>query len=323
MPSFVEVCAGAGGLSSGFIEVGWTPLILNDVDKSCCDTLRANHPGVRVECCPMNEIVIGGNRKIDLLMGGIPCQSFSHAGLRRGLEDDRGQLIYQFIHLVRTLKPTAFLIENVKGMTTHAKGDTLKKVMTALQQLAPYTIQYRVLNAFDFGVPQKRERLFIVGIQKPFTFAFPEPDGCEKKVLRDVLQNVPPSLCAKYNQEKINLFRKIPPGGCWVDLPRDDQVAYLGNSYNTSGGKRGILRRLSMEEPCLTLLCTPSQKQTERCHPSEDRPLSIRECARIQTFPDDYIFCGSMASQYKQIGNAVPVLLAKRLATSFLSSLGK
>jgi DNA (cytosine-5)-methyltransferase 1 len=135
------------------------------------------------------------------------------------------------------------------------------------------------------------------------------------------LINVPISQGAKYTEEKINLFRMIPQGGCWVNLPENLQQAYLGNSFNSGGGKRGILYRLSMEKPSLTLLCTPSQKQTERCHPLEERPLTIREYARIQTFDDDYEFMGSLSAQYKQIGNAVPVELAYQLGKSIMNIL--
>jgi DNA (cytosine-5)-methyltransferase 1 len=126
---------------------------------------------------------------------------------------------------------------------------------------------------------------------------------------------------AKYNEEKIKLFKMIPQGGCWINLPETLQKEYLGNSYYSGGGKRGILYRLSMEKPCLTLLCTPSQKQTERCHPLEERPLSIREYARIQTFNDNYEFIGSLTSQYKQIGNAVPVELARYMGCALLKLL--
>ena len=140
-------------------------------------------------------------------------------------------------------------------------------------------------------------------------------------LLKNVLNDVPISIGAKYNQNKIDLFKLIPQGGCWINLPKDKQQTYLGKSFFSGGGKRGILYRLSMEKPSLTLLCTPTQKQTERCHPLEERPLNIREYARIQTFNDNYIFCGSMASQYKQIGNAVPVYLAKQMGNSIVDAL--
>lgn len=135
----------------------------------------------------------------------------------------------------------------------------------------------------------------------------------DRKVLKDVLADVPTSSGAKYSAEKTALFEMIPQGGCWVNLPEHLQQEYMGASFHSGGGKRGILHRLSMDKPALTLLCTPSQKQTERCHPLEVRPLTVREYARIQTFDDTYEFVGSMNSQYKQIGNAVPVELARHM----------
>jgi len=312
MPTFIEVCAGAGGLSRGLIESGFTPLLLNDNDKNCCNTLKKNHPGVPVICGDMTELdlteYVG---KVDLLTGGVPCQSFSMAGNRKGLNDPRGQLILSFAKMVKRLKPKMFMIENVKGLKSHNSGKTLESVLELLKSTGKYVISYKVLNSVNYGVPQKRERIFIVGIRGK-EFKFPKPSE-NIKTLKDVLYDVPDSPCSKYNERKIELFKMIPPGGCWIDLPEDLQREYLGNSFGSGGGKRGILRRMSMDEPCLTILCSPSQKQTERCHPKEERPFSVRESARIQTFPDDYEFTGSISSQYKQIGNAVPVKLAKKL----------
>jgi DNA (cytosine-5)-methyltransferase 1 len=147
----------------------------------------------------------------------------------------------------------------------------------------------------------------------PFLFPEKSPTRC---VLSDALADVPDSMCAKYSETKVNLFKMIPQGGCWVNLPRHLQEEYLGKSFASGGGKRGILRRLSVDEPSLTILCSPSQKQTERCHPLYNRPLSIRESARIQTFPDSFTFHGSMSSQYRQIGNAIPVKMAEYMGQS-------
>ena len=321
--TFIEVCAGAGGLSSGLIKAGFKPLLLNDNNKDCCETLKKNHSSGEVVCCPMENLdltkFIG---KVDLLTGGIPCQSYSQSGLRKGLDDPRGQLIYTFCNMIPILKPKIFMIESVKGLITHNSGETIKQIIQLLNKDDLYNIEYKLLNASEYDVPQKRERVFILGLlkEKNLLFQFPEKNETIK-ILNSVLQNVPPSDGAKYNQEKIDLFKKIPQGGCWVNLPEDLQKSYLGNSFHSGGGKRGILYRLSMQKPSLTLLCTPSQKQTERCHPLEERPLTIREYARIQTFPDDYIFIGGMASQYKQIGNAVPVELARRIGLSIKNTL--
>lgn len=320
--SFIEVCAGGGGLSSGLIKAGFRPILLNDNNSDCCKTLRLNHPDANVVCGSMDTIdyseYVG---HVDLFAGGVPCQSFSQAGLRKGLEDPRGDLMFKFIDILNVVKPKMFMIENVKGLLTHQNGETLKKIITALNNNL-YNITYKSLDASKYDVPQKRERVFIVGVLKSLnrSFEFPE-ESTTTTVLKDVLIDVPVSNGLHYNQEKQRLFKMIPQGGCWVNLPEDLQKKYLGKSYYSGGGKRGILYRLSMEKPSLTLLCSPSQKQTERCHPLEERPLTIREYARIQTFDDDYEFIGSINSQYKQIGNAVPVELAKHIGESLRSLL--
>ena len=321
--TFIEVCAGGGGLSAGLIKSGFTPLLLNDNNSDCCKTLRHNHPGVNVVCSSMDKIDYSQYiDKVDLLTGGVPCQSFSQAGLRKGLDDPRGDLMMKFIEILNLIKPKIFMIENVKGLLTHDDGNTIKKIIDELNKNNLYNISYKCLDASKYDVPQKRERVFIVGVLKsiPDSFVFPN-ESLTKKLLKDVLYNVPITNGAKYNEEKIKLFKMIPQGGCWVNLPENLQKQYLGNSYNSGGGKRGILYRLSMEKPSLTLLCTPSQKQTERCHPLEERPLTIREYARIQTFDDSYEFIGSLNSQYKQIGNAVPVELARQMGECILKVL--
>ena len=323
--SFIEVCAGGGGLSSGLMKSGFVPLLLNDNNSDCCKTLKQNHPGANVICGSMDKIDYSQYiDKVDLLTGGVPCQSFSQAGLRKGLDDPRGDLMMKFIEILNLIKPKVFMIENVKGLLTHDNGNTIKQIIETMNTNNLYNISYKCLDASKYNVPQKRERVFIIGVLKqiPHEFKFPEETGI-KKVLKDVLYDVPASNCAKYSEEKKSLFKMIPQGGCWINLPENLQREYLGNSYFSGGGKRGILYRLSMEKPSLTLLCTPSQKQTERCHPLEERPLAIREYARIQTFDDNYEFIGSLNSQYKQIGNAVPVELAKHMGNSLINLLCK
>ena len=321
--SFIEVCAGGGGLSAGLIKAGFTPILLNDNNSDCCKTLKYNHPDANIIHSSMDKIDYTQYiNKVDLLTGGVPCQSFSQAGLRKGLEDPRGDLMMKFIEILNLIKPKIFMIENVKGLLTHDNGKTIAKIIETLNKNNLYNITYKCLDASKYNVPQKRERVFIIGVFKSIkhTFEFPS-ESLTKKVLKDVLYDIPLSNGAKYNEEKIKLFKMIPQGGCWVNLPEDLQKEYLGNSYYSGGGKRGILYRLSMEKPSLTLLCTPSQKQTERCHPLEERPLTILEYARIQTFDDSYEFIGSLNSQYKQIGNAVPVELAIYMGKALLKLL--
>jgi len=317
MPNFVELCSGAGGLSLGFINKGFTPIFLNDNDKNCCKTLKKNHPDVKVICKKMEKITDEDfeTTNIDLLMGGVPCQSFSQAGLRKGLDDDRGNLIIEFANFIEKLEPKVFLIENVKGLLTHEKGETLEHILSELNRTGKYIIKYKVLNANNYGVPQKRERIFIIGVHQNIDKEFNFPvEKTVKPVLSDVLLDCPESEGIEYSENKKKIMEKIPEGGCWIDLPENLQKEYMGKSYESGGGKRGIARRLSMNEPSLTLTTSPSQKQTERCHPIHIRPLQILEYARIQTFPDNYIFEGGLGSRYKQIGNAVPVKLAEEVA---------
>lgn len=325
MKNFIEVCSGAGGLSTGLLHSGFECVLLNEIDKNCCDTLRKNHSNVKVICGSLDSIDYAiYENKIDLLTGGIPCQSFSQIGKRKGLDDPRGQLIYKFVDILNVIKPKIFMIENVKGILTHNSGKTINDILDILNANNNYTIKYKLLNSFDYNVPQKRERVFIIGILKKYNLdvIFPEKSHT-KKLLKDVLFNVPKSIGSKYSDIKKPYFTYIPQGGCWTSLPVDLQKEYLGKSFESGGGKRGILYRLSYEKPSLTLLCSPTQKQTERCHPEEDRPLTVREYARIQTFEDSYEFCGSMSSQYKQIGNAVPVELAKAIGLTLITLLNK
>jgi DNA (cytosine-5)-methyltransferase 1 len=312
--SFIEVCGGAGGLSTGFIRAGFKPLLINEIDKDAVATLKANHPAAPIVEGSMLELDLKPFRGVtDLLIGGVPCQAFSAAGKRRGLDDPRGQLVTHFNKLILDCVPRLFVVENVKGLLTHNNGETLQSIIRLFANDGLYRVYYKVLNANNYNVPQKRERLIIVGVHQSIEkdFTYPEPKG--SKVLRDVLVNVPQSVGAVYSDAKRAVLDLVPAGGCWIDLPVEIQRTYLGNMMNTSGGKRGIARRLSLDEPSLTLTTSPQQKQTERCHPTETRPLTVREYARIQTFPDDYVFKGSMMKQYKQIGNAVPVLLAFEL----------
>ena len=305
------------------IKAGFKPLLLNDNNSDCCKTLKKNHIDANVVLGSMEGIDYTKYiNNVDLLTGGVPCQSFSQAGSRKGLDDPRGDLMLKFIEIVNIIKPKVFMIENVKGLLTHDNGNTIKKIIETINNNNLYNISYKCLDSSKYNVPQKRERVFIVGILKSInnTFKFPEESN-NKKVLKDILNDVPFSAGLKYTEEKINLFKMIPQGGCWVNLPEEIQKKYLGNSYYSGGGKRGILHRLSMDKPSLTLLCTPSQKQTERCHPLEERPLTIREYARIQTFEDDYEFTGSINSQYKQIGNAVPVELARQMGKAIINVL--
>lgn len=324
MINVLELCAGAGGLALGFAKAGFQHLGLVDHDQNCVQTLKANFADVPIINEDLNLFLqkISTNKdqlikSVDILVAGLPCQSFSYVGKGQGLQDARGLLFFTFIEIMQVLKPKLFLIENVKGLQSNNHGRTLKLIIQQFH-LRGYEVKYQVLNAWDYNVAQKRERLFMVGCIKKHVikhFQFPQKLSA-KPVLKDVLKNVPASLGTTYSASKKAVLKLVPPGGCWRNLP--DQIArsYLKNSYFLGGGKTGIARRLSWDEPSLTLTTSPMQKQTERCHPTETRPFTVREYARIQSFPDDWKFYGSVSSQYKQIGNAVPVNLAQCVAES-------
>lgn len=321
--SYIEVFAGAGGMSVGLEKAGWKPIMLVDNDKTCVDTLRLNkdryyESATDIRCEDVTKLSLKEHRgTVDLLVGGVPCQSFSQAGKRKGLADARGNLFTDFIRLISECEPKSFLIENVEGLLTHSNGATFQGILKQLRELG-YTVVHKVLNANDYGVAQKRKRVFIVGFRNARnSFEFPRPLD-NKPVLRDALRDVPVSEGIQYPAAKAAVMRHVPPGGCWVDLPEDVKIAYMKNSLHSGGGKRGIARRIAWDEPCLTLTTSPCQKQTERCHPDEDRPFTVREYARIQSFPDDYKFAGSVANKYKQIGNAVACEVAYHVGREIL-----
>jgi len=317
----IELFAGAGGLALGMEKAGFESVLLNEIDKHACSTLRKN----RQEWNVIEGDVSGINfseykNKVDILSGGFPCQAFSYAGNKLGFEDARGTLFFEFARAVKECNPKVILGENVRGLVKHEEGRTLDAIKNIIDELGYKLVEPRVLKAVFYQVPQKRERLILVAIRKDITnyveFLWPSPYK-RMMTLKDALKkgdlyptDVPPSEGQKYPKRKAEIMSLIPPGGYWRNLPDELQREYMKKSYFLGGGKTGMARRLSWDEPSLTLTCAPAQKQTERCHPAETRPLTVREYARIQTFPDDWNFCGPLTSQYKQIGNAVPVNLA-------------
>ncbi|KGA96742.1 modification methylase [Alkalihalobacillus alcalophilus ATCC 27647 = CGMCC 1.3604] len=325
----LEVFAGAGGLMLGLEEAGFEAAAALEIDKHACSTLRTNRPDLNVIEGDIADIVKEGIRnyigdeEIDILSGGYPCQAFSFAGKKLGLKDARGTMFYWYAQLLNELRPKMFLAENVRGLVSHEKGKTLQGMMDVFDEIG-YNVTYKVLKATNYNVAQKRERIFIIGTRKDFesNFRFPAPRDYIP-VLRDVLQNVPDSPGRQYPERKREIMEMVPPGGYWRDLPIEIQMEYMKGSFYLGGGKTGIARRISWDEPCLTLTTAPDMKQTERCHPDETRPFTVREYARIQSFPDNWIFEGSMTQQYKQIGNAVPMELARHVGLSMIHTLNQ
>lgn len=328
----IELFAGAGGLAIGMEKAGFKCVALNEIDKYACQTLSLNRPHWNVlEGDIRNFSFNSYKNQVDVVTGGFPCQAFSYAGKRLGLEDARGTLFYEFARVVKEVQPAICIGENVKGLLNHDKGKTLEGMISILDEIGYNVVPVEVLKAIHYNVPQKRERLILVGVRKdiPLPYHYPIPskriftlaDALKKGVLFDT--DVPTSNGVKYPPSKKDVLDLVPPKGYWRDLPLDIQKEYMGGSFFLGGGKTGMARRIGWDEPCLTLTCSPAQKQTERCHPDETRPFTVREYARIQTFPDDWQFAGSMSQQYKQIGNAVPVNLAKEVGYSIINFLNR
>ncbi|WP_071188640.1 DNA cytosine methyltransferase [Trichormus sp. NMC-1] len=283
--------------------------------------------------------------EVDLVTGGPPCQPFSTAGKRGSVLDPRGSLFMDFIRIVKEIQPRFFLMENVRGLLSASlrhrpinqrgkdyppleldemNGAALKVVLAEMKDLG-YNVVYNLLEAADYGVPQNRLRVVFIGSRDGETATFPlakySKDGIYNKnlpkwrTLKDALTDfvdIKPEFIA-YSENRLKFLRLLQAGQNWRNLPEELQREAMGGAYNSGGGKVGFYRRLSWDKPSPTITTCPHQKATDMCHPVELRPLTVRESAKIQTFPDDWIFYGSVTSKYKQIGNAVPVLLAKEL----------
>lgn len=318
-PRSLELFAGAGGLALGLSRAGFETVALVENDRDCVATLRRNRPRWNVIAEDVAGVDFGGI-KADLVTGGFPCQPFSHAGHKLGFRDVRGTIFYEFARAVKEVRPRAFLAENVEAITRNDGGRTIRTILDILGSLG-YRVEHRTLNAVDYRVPQKRKRVIFVGTRRGVSFEYPAPRR-GVVTMAEALRGAPRSDGEAYSEWRRKILERVPPGGSWVDLPPRMQKRYLGKSIHSGGGKRGMARRLSWDEPCLTLTCSPAQKMTDRVHPDETRPLTVREYARIQTFPDTWEFEGGMHSQYRQIGNAVPVRLAAALGRSLRRALG-
>lgn len=321
--SSIELFCGAGGLALGMHNAGINNTMLVDVDRDSVATINRNRLDWNALCRSVADVDLLEHRdRVDIMAGGFPCQAFSYAGDMQGLDDARGTLFWEFARLIGQVRPRLVIGENVRGLITHDSGRTLQTMISILEGLG-YRVEYRLLRSQFLDVPQKRERLVIFGLRndEPGEIIFPI-EGETTTSLRACLKNVPDSQYSKYSKERARVMDLVAPGSNWTSLPEHEQIAYLGKSASTPGGKTGTARRLAWDEPSPTLTCSPSQKQTERCHPDETRPLTVREYARVQTFPDTWQFAGGVGSQYRQIGNAVPVNMGFHIGVAARATLG-
>ena len=321
----IDLFAGAGGTALGFSNAGINHVLLNEFDKNAAQALKDNSDahGLNwvIDDRDVHDVEFSPYQA-EIMQAGFPCQAFSYAGKSKGFEDTRGTLFFEFARAIHVVQPKIAIGENVRGLERHDGGRTLKTMLAALDDLG-YRVNYKILRAQYLDVPQKRERLIIFAVRKDLDCPILFPKERDYFIsLKQALEGCPDSEGQEYPEKKRKVMERVPEGGCWRDLPDDVAREYMGGSYHLSGGRTGLARRLSWDQPSLTLTCAPAQKQTERCHPSETRPLKVREYARIQTFPDDWSFSGSLANQYKQIGNAVPVNLGYHVGRCVLASLG-
>lgn len=353
----VSLFSGGMGLDLGLERAGFRVAFAADNMGAAVETMQKNRPSlpvfsgdIRLLSAAQIRAEIQGRAEVDLLTGGPPCQSFSTAGKRLGVDDPAsGALVFEFIRLLRELRPRAFLMENVKGILSASLswrelpynnngkriddlyGSLLAEVLRQIRD-AGYSVDYSVLNAADFGVPQVRQRVFFLGFRDGRQPSFPEPTHHSQPSLfakrwqpiRSVLQDLTSddSFRTKFSERKLRYLRLVPAGGNWRNLPEDLQRESMGKAFLAKGGRCGYWRRLSFDAPAPTILTEPQNASTALCHPVEDRPLTVRECARIQTFPDDWQFCGRGLEQYRLVGNAVPVALAQALGEHVREALG-
>lgn len=321
-PKIISLFSGCGGLDLGFHQEGYETVWANDFDHWACETFKKNIGDVIVEG-DIEQIDPYDNTSIpdcDIVLGGFPCQDFSMIWKRPGLDGERGNLYKSFLRVVDAKKPKVFVAENVKGLLTANNKKAIKQIVSDFENIAPgYKVKVKLYNFADYGVPQLRERILIVGIRSDIDFDFehPEPTHSAKDdellphvTAGEALANIPSD--AK-NTEQQNLSPKtveklklISAGGNFTDIPKDHPLYVKGMISH-------VYRRIHPDEPSKTIIAAGGGG-TWGYHYPEPRSLNNRERARLQSFPDDFEFVGTMAQVRKQIGNAVPPQGVRELA---------
>lgn len=328
----VDLFCGAGGLHMGFSKAGFEIGLCIDNNNNVEKTHRYNFPNIPFLNIDIAELSVEqirgviGNKKVDVLIGGPPCQGFSTIGKRvssdfekRTSPDPRNGLIFQYIRLLGELRPKYLVMENVKGLLTMNKGKDISNALTRISELG-YRVNYKLLNMANYGVPQIRERVIIIGNRLGHEVDFPEeeysefPTGNQKKwnncwdAIKDLIDREPdPSfnhVPLKHTDKIIERYKLIPEGGRLPEdkLPPEIYRKNFGNTY----------KRLNREKPALTMV---PGNDAFPIHPTLNRSLTVREAARIQTFPDSMFFFGNRRQTGHQVGNAVPPLFSEKLAT--------
>ncbi len=348
----MDLFAGVGGLSYGFSKLPEFEIIAaNEIEKDIAVAYTLNHPNVTMMNCDIKDLTeenLGKalrGQQIDIVVGGPPCQSYSTLGKRQ--MDDRANLFMQYKRVLHILKPKAFIFENVVGILSMDKGKLFKQIQAEFEKIG-YTLKYKVLNAVDYGVPQQRERVFLVGFKGKNNFEYPSPthgEGLKPHVtlcqaigdlpvlksnqsskryayqpdndflhfVRTSAKELTEHSAPKNGEHLIRIMEALKDGQTKDDLPDDIRPkSGYGNTY----------AKLWWNRPSTTITRNFSCPSSSRCiHPRDSRAMSIREGARLQSFPDDYKFYGSSSMKRLEIGNAVPPLLSMAIAKQMLKSM--
>ena len=337
----ISFFSGAMGLDLGLKQAGLNINIGQDIDPVCAKTAEAN--GHKIICGDIRDMqpqdILGAANlntdEVFLICGGPPCQSFSTAGKRKGIHDSRGSLFMDFIRMLDYIRPRFFIMENVKGMISAPADDGNKSclavnvILNGLSKLNYKTV-YGLLDAVNYGVPQFRERFVIIGsrdnenifLPLPTHFQMHQNPAYRWRTVRDAIKDIEDdnTECVVLSEERRKYMQLIPEGGNWRNIPEDMLPNAMGGAYKSEGGKVGFYRRLSYSQPSPTITTSPAQKATMLYHPCKDRVLSVKEYARLQDFPDNWIFARTTTEKYRQIGNAVPVGLGRAIGMAVLSA---
>lgn len=334
----IDIFSGAGGMSLGAIMSGIEIDIAVENNKSAANTFKVNHPETKVICDDIKKVKINSKKEYFALFGGPPCQGFSISNTKtRNDKNSNNNLFNEFIRLVEETKPKWFVFENVEGIKSFGNGKVLLELRERFAELG-YKTNDEVLVASDYGVPQRRNRFFMIGNRLDIDFTFPKKH--KKNVnIRQAINDLPnlqngtleavlpykkggiseyaklmrsnskmstQNYVSRNKEYVIERYKYIGVGENWQSIPAE----LMANYSNTSNCHSGIYRRLHPDKPSGVIA---NYRKNMLIHPYEDRGLSVREAARIQSFPDDFIFKGTLSEQQQQIGNAVPPLLAKAL----------
>ncbi len=340
--------SGAMGLDIGMSNGGIHAMLACEFNKYCRMTIEQNEPRMALigdinKYEPDDILKMAGIRKgqkVDVIFGGPPCQAFSTAGARRALDDERGNVFLQYITIVEKIRPTYVVIENVRGLLSAQypyadinepiKGGAMSIILDRLKS-AGYTISFELYNAANFGAPQIRERVVMIGKLGKEKVPYLSPTHSENgqfglqkwRTLGDAINDIhnEKQHYVEFPEKRLKFYRMLKQGQYWKDLPPDVQIEAMGSKLKLGGGKTGFYRRLNFNRPSPTLVTNPTMPATDLCHPIEDRPLSVEEYARIQGFPDNWKICGPINEQYRQIGNAVPIMLGEAIAKTIVADM--